>query len=532
MTDAFWRQHVQLYDPWRGADEFVFCQDVAERVCKFFPEHFRHGKGEFSDKPFILGDWQKRIAGHLFGWKRQDGTRRYREVFIYVPKKNGKTQFAAGVALILLVADNEPGAEVYSASGDVDQAKIIFEAGTYMVENDKLLDDNIKVFPGYHAMKFAATQSYWKVLSSEAKTKHGPNIHGLILDELHIFPNNELIDTLRRGTISRRQPLTIYLTTADYARPSPCNTLLNYARKVRDGIIDDKFFLPVIYEADEEGDAWDSEDTWRKVNPNYGISVKRDYFVAEVKKAKEEPSNENSFKRLHLNMQTKQENKWMNMEDWDKSGIVLEKDDLLGKKCFGALDLASTADIAAFVLYFPEFFACLCWFWVPENTAKKRIEYELWQKQGYIKICSEKTINQDVIREEIKQIAKIYKISGIAYDPWNAAQISRKLADEDGFEMFEFRQGFKSMNEPSKELEKIVIQRKLVHFGNPVLRWMAANAQIQEDKTGSIKPVKPGKDSPLKIDGIVSLVMGVGLSIAHSLDNQGSIYEERGLIIL
>lgn len=519
-----WTEPIQGYDPWHDSRDFTFDVKTAKRVCDFFPKHFRHGKGEFAGKPFILERWQKQIIGHLFGWKRKDGTRRYRKMFLYVPKKNGKTQLAAGIALIMLVADSEPGAEVYAASGDTDQAALIFEAGSYMVENDKMLDDNIEIRKGYRLMRFTATQSYWKVLSSEAKTKHGPNVHCLIFDELHVFTNDELIDTLQRGTINRRQPLTCYLTTADYAKPSPCNRLLSYAKKVRDGLIDDKHFMPVIYETDIDAD-WTKEETWKAANPNYGITVKRDYFAEAVKEAQEEPSKENSFKRLHLNIQTKQEKKWMQMQEWDASGQAINKEILFGKKCFASLDLSSVSDIVAACLYFPEYFAALLMFWVPEKTAKKKLEYEIWHKDGYIEIAKGQVIDYELVRAWLLEQRKTYNIQSVAYDPWNASQLALKLGDEDGFNMVEFRQGYKSMNEPTKELEKLVLQHKIVHFGNPVLRWMVANAQTSEDPAGNVKLVKPNKDSPEKIDGAVALVMGVGLSIAEKLQDD-SVFDK------
>jgi len=520
-----WLEPIQGYDPWKNSEEFCFDQKTAERMCKIFPRRFKHKKGEFAGQPFNLEPWEKKIVGHLFGWKRKDGTRRYRRALVYVPKKNGKTQLMAGVGLICLAFDDEPGAEVYIASGDQDQANIMFEAATHSVENDEELSENIKVQKSYHLMTFEATGSYWKVLSSNAKTKHGPNISALFLDELHVFPDEkgkQLIETLEAGIISRLQPLIVYTTTADYSRPSPCNEVYEYAKKIRDGIVPDPYFLPVIYEADEEKDDWTKEETWKKANPNYGISVKRDYFVEEVQRAKENPSKENAFKRLHLNIQTKKEKKWMEMQDWDLSGHKMEVSELAGKRCLGALDLASTTDIAAFGLYFPEQIAYLLWCWVPEKTAAKRIQYEIWAKDGYIEIAKGITIDHDVIREKIKELKKIYDFSKIAYDPWNAAQIAKNLGEDDGFEMVEFRQGYKSMNEPTKALEKLILNHALIHFGNPVLRWMISNTDAVSDRAGNVKLMKPDKDSPLKIDGVITLVMGHGLSIAEEPEEKSA----------
>ena len=513
-----WLEPVQGYDPWKNSEEFIFDQKAANNACKIFPTYFKHKKGEFADKAFELVRWEKKIIGHLFGWKRKDGTRRYRKCLVYVPKKNGKTQLMAGVGLICLAFDNEPGAEVYIASGDQDQANIMFEAATYSVENHEELNENIKIQKSYHLMTFESTQSYWKVLSSNAKTKHGPNISALFLDELHVFPDEkgrQLIETLEAGIISRRQPLIIYTTTADYSRPSPCNEVYEYAKKVRDGIIPDPYFFPVIYEADEEKDDWTSEETWKKANPNYGISVKPDYFIERVREAKENPSKENAFKRLHLNIQTKQEKKWMEIKEWDLSGQQIDPESLKNKKCLGAIDLSSVKDIAAFGLYFPEFIAYLLWCWVPKETAEKRIEYKMWEKQKYMEITKGRTIDDDAIRAKIKELKNEYAFEQIAYDTWNASRIAKALGDDDGFQMVSFGQGYKSMNEPTKEVEKLIINHKLNHFANPILRWMMSNATALYDPAGNVKIIKPHKDSPMKIDGVITLIMSYGLSMAE-----------------
>lgn len=510
-----WREPIQGYDPWRNSDKYTFDSRKAARLIKFFETNFKHSKGEFAGKPFKLEKWQKQIIGHIFGWTRKDGTRRYRKAFILIPRKNGKTQIAAAFGLLLFVADNEPGAEIYSLAADTEQASLVYKEACQMVKQNPALSQAIKVYGGYKAMKFEATQSYWKVLSSEAGTKHGLNPHGYIVDEVHAQKHSELMEVIETGTGARRQPLGIYLTTSDYAGLSPCNTLVDYSRKVRDGILDDGEFFPVLYEAIPEKDDWKDERTWWKVNPNLGVSLKLDYLRSQFRKAMEEPAFENTFKRLHLNMQTEQERRWLKMEDWDASGQRMEKSELLGRKCYGGLDLSSTTDISAFVLYFPDFKACLPWFWVPMKTAKKRMEYELWERQGYLSITEGPIIDPDQIRRKIKELSTQYKITSIGYDPWNASQISKRLSDDEGLPMVEFRQGFVSMNEPAKELEKLVVNHDLVHFANPVLRWMASNAQVKEDPSGNIKPTKPGKDSPSKIDGIVALTMAVGLGIGE-----------------
>lgn len=515
-----WLEPIQGYDPWKSPHGCVFHLKIADRVVRFFEKNFKHSKGEFAERKFKLERWQKKIIGHVFAWKRPDKTRRYRKLFIYVPRKNGKTTLCAAIGLLMFTADDEPGSEIYCCAAETDQAALVFKEASSMVRQNPDLDSDIRIYDGYKAMKFEATGSYWKVLSSEAGTKHGLNPHAFIIDEVHVQKNSELMEVMETGVGARRQPLGVYLTTADYSGDSPCNRMVDYARKVRDSGVDDYEYLPVLYETLPDKDDWKDEKIWHAVNPNLGVSVKLDYLRSQFRKALEEPSFENTFKRLHLNMQTEQERRWLKMEDWDGSGCVIDKAALIGQECFGGLDLSSSQDITAFVLYFPAQCACLPFFWVPAKTAKKKIEYEVWARDGYAEVTEGKVVDYETVRNKIKELSETYQIKDIGYDPWNASQVAKQLADDDGLPLMEFRQGYKSMNEPSKEVEKLVIQRKLVHFGNPVLRWMASNAQVQEDPAGNIKPVKAQKDSPRKIDGIVALVMAVGLSMTVKTEEQ------------
>ena len=515
-----WLEPIQGYDPWRSPHGAKFDVRIARRICNFIERNIRHSKGEKAGELIRLESWERKIIGHLFAWKRQDGTRRYRKIFILIPRKNGKSFIAAMLGLVMFTADNEPGSEIYCLAASTEQASLVFKEGANMVRQNKDFNAAVKILEGYKAMKFDATGSYWKVLSSEAGTAHGLNPHAYFIDELHVQKKMDLIEVMETGVGARRQPLGAYLTTSDYSGDSPCNRMVDYARKVRDGGLDDPEFLPVLYEALPDKDDWKDEAVWWRVNPNLGVSFGIDFLRSEFRKALEEPSFENTFKRLHLNMQTEQERRWLKMEDWDSSGSVLDKADLLGKECFAGLDLSSSQDITAFVLYFPAQCACVPYFWAPSKTAKKKIEYEVWARDGYVTITEGSVIDYEAVREKIKELSGQYQIKDIAYDPWNASQMAKNLADVDGLPMMEFRQGYKSMNEPSKELEKLIIQRRLVHFGNPVMRWMASNAQVKEDPAGNIKPVKAQKDSPKKIDGIVALTMAVGLSMTVKIEEQ------------
>ncbi len=526
-----WREKLAGFDPWKNPDGATFDVKTANRMCKLIQKTFKHVKGELARKPFILEKWQQKAVGHIFGWKNNDGTRRFRRVFVYIPRKNGKTTFGAVLILIMLYFDGELGAELYSAGADSAQAGLIFEQAQGMVEQNSDLLTNTKIYTSYKSMAVPTLNNTYKVLSGEDDNKDGLNLHAYIVDEVHAQKKRKLIDVLETGTGARRQPLGIYLTTADFKRESVCNEMLDYAEKVRDGIIKDPEFLPIIFDASLDDD-WTSEKVWKKANPNYGVSLKKSYMKAQCRRAKAQPSYENTFKRLHLNIQTEQESRWLKMEQWGTCiNPEIQIEDLKGAKCYGGLDLSQTTDITGFVLFFPEYCSCLCYFWVPQTQVEKRIEYEAWERDSYIEATSGNTIDYSFIRKKINNLSDEYQIIDIGYDEYNSSQIAIELSEQDGLELVKFRQGFLSMNAPSKELERLVLNQRLNHFNNPVLNWMASNVSIKEDASTNIKPIKPSRNSSKKIDGIVALIMAIGRSMAEELETE-SVYNERGLIIL
>lgn len=495
---------------------------------RFFKQALIHMKGEFAKKPFILEPWQKQITRHVFGWVRKsDGMRVIRKVYIEIPRKNGKSTFAAGLGLLLLFGDKEHSAEIYGAAGDREQAGIIFDIAAWMVKQNDELDDLCEVFK--NAIVFYRTASSYKAISSESKTKHGYNSHATIFDELHVQPNRDLYDVLTSAAGSRRQPLHIFLTTAGYDKKSICYEVHEYAMKVRRGIIKDETFLPIIYAANDKSD-WTSPKVWRKANPNIGVSVTEEYIAQECKEAQEVPGRENTFKRLHLNMWTEQASRWFAIARWDEgaSPKFVEKE-LHGKRCMAGLDLASTIDIAALVLFFYDTQQVICRFYVPaENVAdrvrKDQVPYDIWIKQGYINTTPGNVIDYDYIRKDITEQAKIFNIVEIGIDPWNSQQLQTQL-DGDGFTVVPFRQGFASMTGPSKELERIVTGRTIKHNGNPVLRWMASNVAIKFDPAANLKPDKEASNE--KIDGIVALIMAIGRAMESP--DADFAYENRGI---
>ena len=502
----------------------------------FFEKLLHHVKGEWSGEAFKLQPWQRELIGELFGWKRPDGSRRYRRAYIEIPRKNGKSTLAAGIGLLLLFADDEPGAEIYSAAADRDQAAIVFDVAKGMVESSPQLQRLAEVFK--RSITVPATRSSYKVLSADAFTKHGLNAHGVIFDELHAQPNRELWDVLSTSMGARRQPLLVAITTAGYDRESVCWEQHEYARQVIAGVIEDPAFFGFIAAADEADD-WTAPETWKKANPGLDVSVKLDYLETECRRAQNSPAYQNTFRRLHLNQWTQQETRWLDLAAWDRCAMAVDAEELRGRRCYAGLDLASTTDIAALVLVFPpsepeEPYQVLPYFWIPgENLVEKgrrdRVSYDAWVRLNLMMATPGNVIDYETIRTFVEQIVgERYDIGDIAFDRWGAVQMSQQL-EAAGFTMVAMGQGMQSMSPPTKELLRLVLDARLAHGGNPVLRWMADNLVVQTDPAGNIKPNKA--KSTAKIDGMVALIMALDRATRHGAAAR-SVYESRGLRVL
>jgi phage terminase large subunit-like protein len=503
-------------------DEYYFDKDAARVAVAFFEKLLHHSKGEWAGQSFELMEWQREdVIKPLFGWKRADGTRKFRTAYIEVPRKNGKSTLAAGIALFLLFADGEPGAEVYSAAADRDQAGIVFDEAKSMVEGSPELAKRSQVFK--RSIVILSSRSSYKVLSADAYTKHGLNAHGVIFDELHAQPDRELWDVLTTSTGARRQPLVVAITTAGYDRESICYEQHEYARRVLEGVVDDPSFFGYIAAADDQDD-WTDEANWRKANPSLGVTVKLDYLRNEANKAKQSPAYQNTFRRLHLDQWTQQETRWLDLTAWDACGTPVNAKLLEGAPCYGGLDLASSSDIASLLLDFPsepgeeEQHAWLPFFWIPrenmiERARKDRVPYDAWVRDGLITATDGNVIDYGFIVRDIEALSEKYNIQEIAFDQWGAFQVSQQLEGA-GLTMVGFGQGFKSMSPPTKDLLRLVLDRKLRHGGHPVLRWMADNVVVSTDPAGNLKPNK--QKSREKIDGIVAGVMALDRAVRHS----------------
>lgn len=520
---------------------FWYDEVEAERAVQF-PETFcRHHKGEWSGKPLLLEDWQKFVQRCVYGWKRADGTRRFRVAYEEVPRKNGKSEVGAANGNYLMIADGEPGAEVYSTATKEDQAKIVWSTAAEMISQSPTLKKWVKTYQ--KSLSCARTRSFFKPLGADSDTLDGLNPHGHICDELHAHKKRGVYDVMVTGMGARRQPLTFIITTAGVYDPESIGWEMHeHAQQVLDGTIEDDEFFAIIFAADE-GDDWKDEATWRKANPNYGVSVKPDYIRSQALAAEQRPSFLNTFLRLHLNVWTQQVTRWISVDKWNAcNGILQPIETFRGRDAFLALDLSSKLDLSACAIAIPdgEFVNFFWRFWVPANLvrertlANKKPDYSAWVRDGWLVETPGSVIDFEFIRKEILQLRQLLRVRQLGFDPWNATQLSTQLQG-DGFsvdpkvkkeQLVELRQGMRTLSEPSKEFEKLIVEGKIRHGNNPVMRWMVDNAAIRRDANDNIAPDK--RSAAGRIDGVLASIMALSRVIVEP-PTKSSIYETRGV---
>ena len=478
---------------------------------EFFHSVLTHTKGELGGKPFMLQEWQQSYIARLFGTLNSDGLRQYRTSLLAIPRKNGKSSLCAGIALKLLL-ENEPGAEIYSCAADRDNARLVFEMAKVCVEQSPTLSKMLKVYR--NSIVREETHSAYKALSSQAFTKHGLSGAGIIFDELHTQPNRELWDVMTTSTGARRQPLVVALTTAGYDRKSICWDIWKYALAVRDGAIKDPTFLAEIYAADPDDD-WTSPEVWRKANPNLGVSVKLEDLEVRCARAQEMTSEQNTFRRLHLNQWTEQNTAWLKMDSWARCGGATRSPE--GRVWFGGLDLASTYDTTCLCLVSLDpsdgTYDVIPIYWIPRDNAVERerrdhVPYTAWLRDGHVRGTAGNVCDYSQVIKDIISLREKFNIRSIAVDRWNASH-AVQLLQESGVDCVGFSQAQASMNSPSKQLEALTISEKIRHGGHPTLTVQAMHCAAPEDAWGNIKPSK--KKSTERIDGIVALVMALGI---------------------
>ena len=516
------------------SDDYWFDDDAAEDAAQFFPLMLRHVKGAIArqDGGFRLEPWQDELVRTIFGWKhRGSNLRKYRTVYVEVPRKNGKTTMAAGLLLYMLLVDKEPGREIYSAASTREQAGLVYEIAEQMVLANPILSSRVKCLKSRKRM--VLSDGYYQACSSEGGAIHGTSPHCVVFDELHLQKDKVLWEAFHTGLGARDQPLTVAITTAGHDRSTVCWEQHQYAKGVANGYIIDPTFLPVLFCAEADDD-WTDEKIWHKANPCLGVALKLDYLRREFKTAVEIPSQENSFRRLHLNQWTEQETRIIPMAQWDDCQQDYTAESYHGRACYAGLDLSSTRDVTAFVLVFPEDdggCSVLPHFWIPEQNIDTRTGQDQrlvrnFASQGHVEMTDGNEVDVLYLADRIYEICQDYDVQYIGFDPWNAAGVTQ-LVKERGIPdhvLVKMSQTFGTYNEPFKKLLSWLGNGKFRHNGNHVLRWMAGNVAHKEDPSGNIRPDK-GKSAD-KIDGIAATLMGIALQIQFG--NDTSIYSNAG----
>ena len=520
-----------------AADGSIYNKGAADAAVNFI-QCLRHTKGEWYGQPFELIDWQEQIIRDVFGTLKPNGYRQFNTAYVEIPKKQGKSELAAAVALLLTCGDYEHGGEVYGCASDRQQASIVFDVAVEMVEQCPALKQRIKPVLSQKRLVYKPLGSFYQVLSAEAYTKHGLNVHGVVFDELHAQPNRQLFDVMTHGSgDARKQPLFFLITTAGNDQHSICWENHQKALDVLEGRKIDPTLYPVIYGAQEDED-WTDPKVWKRANPSLGITVDIEKLQAACDSARSNPAEENLFRQLRLNQWVKQSVRWMPMEKWDACAAAVDLERLCGRVCYGGLDLASTTDITAFVLMFPpegdeDTYQVVPFFWIPEDSLDLRVRrdhvpYDVWRQQGFLQTTEGNVVHYGFIESFIEELGTKYNIREIAFDRWGATQMVQNLEGL-GFTVVPFGQGFKDMSPPTKELMRLTLDKKLAHGGNPVLRWMMDNIHVRTDPAGNIKADK--ERSTEKIDGAIATIMALDRAIRHQ-GGGGSVYDSRGLIVL
>ena len=492
---------------------YTFREDWAEHAVEFI-EELEQWRGAFAGKKLTLEPWQKFIVYNIFGFEI-NGRRRFGRAYVEVPRKNGKSTFAAAIMLYGLVADGESGAQVFSVATKMAQALIVFDEAAAMARASEILAGEVKIHDSVNSHRIIYENSVFRPIEWGPTTNDGLNTHMATIDEYHAHKTDEMYNVIMNSMGARSQPFLFTITTAGFNKESPCYKHRTHCTNVLKGLVDDPALFTIIYTLDE-GDDWTDPKLWYKANPNLGVSVAQKYLTDRIIEAKESADKEVEFKTKLLNVWTDSAVTWITDRDW-MSCSGMDPNELVGLDCYAGLDLASTRDFCALSLFFPEKDALLFYCWLPEDAVTKRRDqvgqsYRQWLSDGDLLITDGNVTDYREIRRFINGLKERYNFLDFAYDRHNASQLVIELQD-DGFEMVQYSQGILSMSAPSKELERMVLTRRLKHTGHPVLRWMVGNVMLKKDENDNVKPDK--KKSGDKIDGAVSTVMAIGIAMMN-----------------
>jgi len=509
-------------------------EEAADRAVKFFGL-LHLVEGEHAGEKFELMPWMEyEIIRPLFGYKRADGRRLYRTMWLEVPRKNAKTTLAAGLAIYGLIADREAGAQIYIGARDRPQARLCFDLAKRMIEASPHISSRCKTHRSY--IQTQKGGNVLRALSGDAPGQHGLNAHFAILDEVHVHKSRELWDVLSSSVGARRQPLIIGITTAGVYDPHSIAWEQHaYAIKVAAEEVEDPSYLAVIYNAGSDDAPWDEPESWEKANPSLGQTISREFLEEEARRAKVSPARQTTFAQLYLNKWTREVQRWLDMKAWDAcAGEPIDAQEMEGRRCYIGLDLSSTTDVSAAVALFPEddkTFTVLPTFWLPEadlaeRERRDRLPYRDWAAAGHLHLTPGNVVDYNFIRAWLTDFADKHHIIELAYDPWNATGLVTDLM-EAGMTCVPTRQGFATMSAPTKELERLVMSQAIRHGGHPVLRAHVDAARVKADPAGNVKPDK--SSSAARIDGTVATVMALNSAMLKAGGPGRSVYEDRGI---
>ena len=522
----------------------VFDPDRVDRVIRAL-KVLRHTKGKWAGRPLAPDAWQVAyVIAPVFGWVAPDEHGRYgriiRNVYVDLPRKGGKTTISAGLALYLAFADGEPGAEVLAVAGSRDQAGNAYRPAKLIAEKSPQIRKG-----GIEALQAQivrpADGAFFKAVASVGDLIHGSNIHGAVVDELHVHKTPDVVDAVESGTGARDQPLVITITTADDGRPhSVYASKRGYIDRLAQRLIHNPRQYGVVFAADEEDDPF-AEVTWRKANPGYGVSPTRAFLEDEARKARDNPVQLSRFLRLHLGIRTKQVTRYITLAEWDRNAGMVVEQKLKGRVGYGGMDLGSTSDLTSVCWLFPDGrggFDAVWRFWAPEEQLAeldKRTANaaSVWKRQGWLRTTPGNVTDYDFVKQQLDSDLDVFDVAELAYDPWNATHLTNQLT-ADGAPMVHVRQGFSSLSPPLKEIKRLVAAGThdaplLRHGGNPVMRWMLDNLAVSMDPSGNVKPDKA--KSAEKIDGVSALTTSMARAM-HWQPPKRSAYEDDDLVVV
>jgi phage terminase large subunit-like protein len=522
------------------AYEYRFDAEKADRAIRFM-ELMPHTKGHWArmvgtDCQIRFGGWQKFIIANIFGWvHKETGLRRFRIAFCLIPRKNGKSVKGATIGHYMFTADDEFGAEVYCGATTEKQAWEVFRPAKIMAERTAQYRSKfgIKV----HAKTMDRPHDGSKFEPIIGNPGDGASPSCAIVDEYHEHVNDELYDTMLTGMGARLQPLMLVISTAGSDISGPCYQMQKDIEKILDGVISNEQTFGIIFTIDKDDD-WTSEESLIKANPNYGVSVMRDFLKSQLRDAIQSPRKQNTFKRKHLNIWVNARDAWMNMQQWNAlADPTLRAEDFVNDKRYKALDLSSKLDITADVdiytriIDLKQHYYVIGKFYLPEDAAQDegKDHYQGWVNEGALIATDGNIIDYESIEENIVAECKENRPEQIGYDPWGATQLCQRLQDNQRLDVIEIPQNVKHLSEPMKWVEAMVKSGRLHHNGNPVLNWMMSNVVCKTDANDNIYPRKETEEN--KIDGAVATIMAMLLAMQNDKDS-GSVYEtqQRGIL--